>query len=496
MLDVGDDATTLTTGAVGSRRTLRPVVHVTVVWHPDQARIGDQVLLSGDALSLARTVGDLHAPGRGVTGPLADPFVSRTPIVFEALGDEVRVTPPRKVSVGGRPGQARLSAAELERGVPITIRDRIVLWVHRRVPRLGAVASHGLVGYSAALDEVRTSISRAARTPHPVLIRGESGVGKELVAQALHRVSERRGPYHPINMAAIATSTAAAALFGHAKGAFTGATEAKPGWFATSEGGTLFLDEIGEAAPELQALLLRVLESGEIQPVGAGRTRTVDVRVLAATDAELEAAIGAGQFKSPLLHRLSAIEIHVPPLRERPVDVGALLSHFLRLELQTHGMEDRLNASPNAPAWVPATLVERMLSHHWPGNVRELRNLARRIVLHGGTDPQLNPAPFLARMPTPRPALPATGELDVETVFVAMREQGWSTHRAAQVLGVPRTTLYRLLERDERIRKATEIDDGEFRAAFAETPDPAAISERLRLSLRSVKQRLRHLGLI
>ncbi|MEM7584996.1 MAG: sigma 54-interacting transcriptional regulator, partial [Acidobacteriota bacterium] len=228
-------------------------------------------------------------------------------------------------------------------------------------------------------------ISRAADLNIPVLIRGATGTGKELVAQALHRASSRRdSPFVAINLGAVTPTLAAAELFGVVKGAFTGAERKRKGCFERARGGTLFLDEIGEAPGEVQASLLRALETGSFLPVGGEAETAFDARVVAATDADLESAISAEGFRAPLLHRLGGYEIHLPALAERRDDMGRLLVHFLSQELMALGEGDLIEAfgSLERP-WLPAKLVARLARFDWPGNVRQLRNVARRLVIEG-----------------------------------------------------------------------------------------------------------------
>ena len=199
-----------------------------------------------------------------------------------------------------------------------------------------------MVGESAALRQVRAHVERIADLPVPVLVRGETGTGKELVARAVHLRSPRRdGPFVSVNLGAIPRDLAAAELFGAVRGAYTGAAQDRPGFFRAARGGTLFLDEVGEAPPEVQAMLLRVLESGEMYPVGGQAPVATDVRLIAATDADLEERIRDGRFKAPLLHRLAGYEIRLPPLRERREDIGPLFVHFAREELERIGEAGR-----------------------------------------------------------------------------------------------------------------------------------------------------------
>ncbi len=237
---------------------------------------------------------------------------------------------------------------------------------------------HGeLVGGSMALRVVREMIARVAPTDARVLITGESGTGKELVAAAIHAESTRREkPFVRVNCAAIPRDLVESEMFGHERGSFTGATERRLGRFELAHTGTLFLDEVGDLGPEAQSKLLRAIEAREIERVGGGRSIKVDVRILAATNRDLERAVREGQFREDLFFRLNVIPLAVPPLRERPDDVPALVRHFAALHR-------RRSAQP-VPAWT-AEAVDAMTRYRWPGNVRELANIVERLsILHAG----------------------------------------------------------------------------------------------------------------
>src|SRR5690606_8992135 len=289
---------------------------------------------------------------------------------------------------------------------------------------------------------------------------------KELVARGIHESGPRgRGPFVAVNMAAIPPSTAASELFGHRRGAFTGALRDHRGVFEQASGGTLLLDEIGAAPPELQAMLLRALETGLIRPVGGDEDVRVDVRVVAATDEDLEAAVAEGAFRAPLLHRLASYSIHLPPLRERREDLGRLVCHFLRLELAPLGEAHLLERPGAEEPWLPAQVMLAFARHGWPGNVRQLRNAARqRVISSRGSrvarlDPALQamlaaappgpaPAPAAAaeeRALAPRPRR-APSEIDDDLLLETMRRVGWKPTRAAAELGISKTSLYALME--------------------------------------------------
>ena len=227
-----------------------------------------------------------------------------------------------------------------------------------------------LIGRSPAMQEIYRVLARLTRTDLTVMITGESGTGKELVAKVLHDYSKRRnGPFVAINMAAIPRELIESELFGHEKGAFTGAQARTEGRFQQAEGGTLFLDEIGDMPMEAQTRLLRVLQSGEFTTVGGSRAQRADVRIIAATHKDLRRLIDAGQFREDLFYRLNVVPIRLPPLRARADDIGELARHFL-VRAEAEGLPRKL-LDPSA--------IERLRSHSWPGNVRELENLMRRL---------------------------------------------------------------------------------------------------------------------
>ena len=229
-----------------------------------------------------------------------------------------------------------------------------------------------LIGRSPAMQEVYRVMARLTQTDLTVMISGESGTGKELVARALHDFGRRsRGPFVAVNMAAIPRELIESELFGHERGAFTGATERSPGRFEQAQGGTLFLDEIGDMPPEAQTRLLRVLQQGEFTTVGGRQARKADVRIVAATHQNLKVLIAEGRFREDLYYRLAVVPVRLPPLRERTADLGDLARHFLR-RAADEGMP-RKSLTPGA--------LEAMRGYSWPGNVRELENLMRRLAV-------------------------------------------------------------------------------------------------------------------
>ncbi|HEX6693647.1 MAG TPA: sigma-54 dependent transcriptional regulator [Longimicrobiales bacterium] len=238
-------------------------------------------------------------------------------------------------------------------------------------------AGERLVGSSSVMQQTRTLIEQVAMSDARVLITGESGTGKELAATALHELSGRAsGPFVRVNSAAIPRELVESEMFGHERGSFTGAHERRLGKFELANGGTLFLDEVADLGMEAQSKLLRALESGEVERVGAQHPVVVDVRVVAATNRDLDAERGAGRFRDDLFYRLNVIRLHMPPLRERSEDIPELIDHFMMRLQRRHGLE--------SPA-LEADALRRMCNYTWPGNVRELANVCERLaILHSG----------------------------------------------------------------------------------------------------------------
>ncbi len=304
-----------------------------------------------------------------------------------------------------------------------------------------------IVGESPEMNGVFDFIERAAPTDAGVLILGESGTGKELVARAIHFASQRSdGPFEVVNCAALAESLAESELFGHAKGAFTGAAAEKPGRFELADGGTLFLDEVGELSPACQSKLLRVLENGESVRVGEAKLRHVNVRVVAATNRDLDSRVKSGEFREDLFYRLNVLRIVVPPLRERQGDMELLRGHFLSQFAARAGRE--------AP--VPSTEAAELLSGYgWPGNVRELRNICERLVVMARGDeiaadelpPEITGG-SAAMAPAASGAAAAWDlkELERGHIMRALDEAGGNRSKAARMLGIDRSTLYAKLK--------------------------------------------------
>jgi len=292
--------------------------------------------------------------------------------------------------------------------------------------------------------EILELVERVAPGDATVLITGESGAGKEIIARALHKLSGRRGAFVPINCAAIPDTLLESELFGHVRGAFTGATASRPGRFMLADKGTLFLDEIADMSVQLQAKLLRALQDREVWPVGGNAGHRTDARIVGATNADLQERVQAGRFRSDLYWRLAVIPVHVPPLRDRPADIPALARHFLRAAALRRDTA-MLDLGPE--------ILERLAGYGWPGNVRELANLCERLAAlktAGRIEERDLPEPLReARREDPAQGglRVALDRLEWDMIDDAMRKTTGNKGRAARLLGLKRTTLIEKLKR-------------------------------------------------
>jgi len=347
-------------------------------------------------------------------------------------------------------------------------RDRVIVSVRNALRQYRADQSlralrrrirGSIIGNSEPMKTLMAQVARVGRSRARVLITGESGSGKELVARAVHEASDRReAPFVKVNCAAIPRELIESELFGHERGAFTGATAQKPGLFEVADGGTIFLDEIGDMALGAQAKVLRVLQSGEMMRVGGRKLSVVDVRVLAATHKNLPELVGEGLFREDLYFRLNVVPIHVPPLRERPDDIPMLGRHFIDEACEANGMSTKRLADD------ALAVLQR---YAWPGNVRELRNVIERMVILSDGDLEMDDVPpevrgtdeanddggSLVDMAEGALQLPEGLSLRefreaVERAFILRRLQdlGWNVSRTAESLGVERTHLHKKMK--------------------------------------------------
>jgi len=310
-----------------------------------------------------------------------------------------------------------------------------------------ALSFDRILGTDARIDEVKRTAAQAALSDTTILIRGESGTGKDLLAQAIHQHSPRREhPYIAVNCAALPETLLESELFGHVKGSFTGAIRDHEGLLRAAEGGTLLLDEIAEITPAIQVKLLRVLEDKKVTPIGSTAGRTVDVRLIAATNSDLEAAVAARRFRTDLYYRLNVIQIHLPPLRERVDDIELLSNHFVQASCERAGC-------PVKRLSTEALIL--LTKYNWPGNVRELQNVIERAVVLSA-QPTLDVADFpekLAQVAAVSPAghapasSPTLESIEKAYIYWVLNQTEWQKAKAAQILGIDSSTLYRKINK-------------------------------------------------
>ncbi len=487
---------------------------LTVVFHPDTSRIGEvAVMPDGEgAWSVGRHAPAFGRPGAAGGKGLEEPHVSRSALQLGWRGSllEIRRAGASRCRLAGREleDMAQLDRDQLGGGIPIVLGHAVVLLL-----RLGGLPGPGLPdapggeslkGSGAYMTSLREEIARAAASDLDVLIRGETGTGKELVANAIHRGSRRSGaPMVSVNMAAIPPGLAAAALFGSARGAFTGADRAGEGYFMLARGGTLFLDEVGDTPAEVQPQLLRALQQREIQSVG-GPVRRIDLRVISATDAALEGP--DSDFKAALRHRLGACEILLPPLWEHREDIGEMLWYHLCVAAAELDRVPVLPGESSAPAEIGAwaELFHRFLCYRWPGNARELANFARQVVLASDT-----------ALSVPDPVAMALGrdghrdggvlesehhprrrmqDVDAQAFEQALRDNYYEPKSTARQLGVSRQSVYRRMEETPGCRLASRVSAEELSQALARAGgDVDKASLDLEVSRSGLRARIREL---
>lgn len=405
--------------------------------------LGDQVTLGKDA-------------GNDIV--LDDKFISAKHVRITRKGSVFQVVDAASTN-GTFFGGIRLYDAEVPAGTTLRVGTVEITLEPQGGPKKEGGAFEGMIGTDLSVRQLTDLIERVAPSSAAVAILGESGTGKELVAAAVHARSTRAAkPFIPVNCAAISKELIESELFGHEKGAFTGAQNSRKGAFEEADGGTLFLDEIGELPYDLQAKLLRALESGEIKRVGASRPMTVDVRIVAATNRDLLALCREGKFREDLYYRLCVIPLHLPPLRNRRGDLPALAEHFVQ-RFSPRGQNVRLT---------PAAL-ERLSTHGWPGNVRELRNVIHRaLLLRKGPmldvvdltfDQELNRETGLnvPEMPAGMTLEAMLEKLERQIVENTLKRLNNNRERVAKELGVARSTLFKRLK-DWGMTKQDELE--------------------------------------
>jgi len=428
----------------GVRYTLREIL-VSEGLAVDEAADGAEALAKLEAQPAALVVTDLRMPGMDGM-ELLRRLVARAPaprvVVITAHGSERQAVEAMKAGAHDyfrKPFENEELLAVVRRALEAV---RLAYENERLAGELALART--MVFASDPMRRLAALVARVAPRDATVLVTGESGTGKERVAEAIVAASRRADrPFVRFNCAALTPELAEAELFGHAKGAFTGAIRARRGLFGEADGGTILLDEVGELAPGAQAKLLRVVQDGEIRAVGEERSRRVDVRVVAATHRDLAEEVRRGRFREDLFYRLDVVHLVVPPLRERPEDVPVLARHFLARFAERFGV---------SPLVVPDALFDRLAGHRWPGNVRELENAVERLVALSpadGLDLSLLPGGALSpgeeRVPLPLKERVQAYERGL--VVEALREARGNRSEAARRLGISRVTLHDKLKR-------------------------------------------------
>lgn len=510
----------------GESRALVPVA--VIACHPDPERLGelsclDELTKSGKQ-HIDRHWPEFRSPAGSVSRGLGVAHVSRKSLRIEKSPAGQRVqgafsiciyrddySAPVMVNGLQLEDKIELGSNALEHGFELALGNHVLLFI-KCMPAPGVVEHKtGLLGISAAMHRVRERISKVAAVDEPVLIRGATGTGKELVAKALFSHSGRsQKPFIPVNMAALQPSLAVAELFGSVKGAFTGASQDRKGYFQAADGGTLFLDEIGEASAEVQAMLLRALENHEVMPVGATSPVAVDVRVVAATDAELESGAGAQGFKQPLLHRLGSYQIQLPPLAERREDIPGLVRHFLTQQWQgSDGSKEVLPVTDNVP-WLDVRLVSALLQAGWPGNIRQLRNVVNQLVIDGEQGGALT-LPYQLAQQLNKADSAANREQDVAAASAKRRKPNQISHHeleqtlsrnyyelqaTADELGISRGSVYEMIKRHPQLRNTTDFSEDELTRAYQRCDgNLEQMMHELKVSQLGLRRRLRSMGL-
>jgi len=525
------DQTLITQSPFAKQASEELIPTATIIYHADISRIGEvcQLLeLKQDLLqSFSRLSPEFSHLNSNRSQSISDPYISRKPIQLSLVNGGLNIKKPAEltgnVTVNGRllVDELFIVGNEWREGVLLSMSNRVVLFLHQS-PRSKKVSSndHGLLGESDVIAKLRVVIDRVADLKVPVLIRGETGTGKELIAQAIHNSSRRQQQkFVSVNVAAIPESLAISELFGSKKGAFTGATKDRAGYFQQADQGTLFLDEIGDAQEQVQVALLRTLETGEVTPVGGSNAIHVDVRLVAATDADLEQSIEDNRFRSPLLQRLAGFEIRLQPLRKRREDIGRLLIHFLKTELEAVNESHHLeNTTSNVSFW--ASIFYKASLFDWPGNIRQLKNIAQQLAIYNREVEFLTLPDHIAELFTPR-SVPVSNvdtaqqvieeapvpieeskprrkpsTVTEEELLEALKSKRWDLKASSEYLNISRAALYKIIDQTDSVCTASDYDVDTLRLSYTQNNgDLEKMVDALKISKAALKRRLKDLSI-
>ncbi len=520
------DPATLSAEALRRREDRTP--RLEILFHYDLRRIGmqsaeDLFLQQSRGLVLGRDTPLFHHPNEGGGGKsLEDPCISRHQMAIwwrpEHQAFEVQPSPKARlqtralVRTGEDPDtpydvQELNERTWLKPGSCLMLGNRTLILLSHKLQHKNPPPRFGMVGESEQIWNLRQRVRTIGCFQETVLLLGETGSGKEMVARALHEASGAKGAFIAINMSSLNTHLADSDLFGHEKGAFTGAADKRLGAFRKAEGGTLFLDEIGDVSLEIQKKLLRALEAHIIEPLGAKQPVEVNVRVVAATNRALTTAIERGEFRKDLFERLRALTIAIAPLRQRREDIPLLFAHFLRQQTNNHSSLERLwvdELRNNSPP-VPLRFILQHLNASWSGNVRELKNMVASVAVanlnqntfvtpESFSDSFLEPSVAEAntRLPTASTEMQA---LDREGLLDILKRHNFNQSHAAKELGVARQTLIQWMD-NAGLRRAKDIGAEEIQQTLKKHQgDLGAAAMALLVSPRALRLRLRGLGL-
>ena len=499
-----DPAATGTLQSIYEKQQAAPTI--VIAFHPNLSRVGDRHKLASEA-GTDTVIGRISPNFDGEA--LLDPCISRNQLrigwdaqkqLFRVAKDPnarrpVRVVHPHDAEVGEEPQL-------VEPGALVAIGDRVIFLLERVRPTLPGYEK--LIGFSSAIQHIRHTVMQLTSLNTSVLITGEAGVGKEVIAKLIHGVSRAGRPFLAVNCASLPEALVEHELFGHTRGAFTGANAPKPGIFRSANTGSLLLDEIGEIPLALQPKLLRVLQEKKVRPVGGTEEIPIDTRVMAATNRDLIAAVEYGSFRADLYSRIEAPFVDVPPLRERLVDVPFLFVHFLMQRAKESEAARRFiqPASEHAPP-VRMPVILRLLKHTWPRNVRELQKWVDAAIV-ASSDAKRFQIPewhWSDAQPAQQQAAPVAhgrtnpADIDEAMLLEALQRHDFVARRVASDLQISRTTLDKRM-RELKIPRPSDLEADQIQEALAaHGGDPRAAAQTLHVSSRGLKQQMRLLGL-